>query len=101
MPKFRKKPVEIEAYQLTREMLEDNFFFGRKLPPGIKIMNSDYNPDQKEIYSFSAYVVTIHGETAKVVLGEWVITEPDGIHHYPCKPDIFAATYEPVEQEEG
>ena len=23
--------------------------------------------------------------------------EPDGIHHYPCKPVIFAASYEPVQ----
>lgn len=28
--------------------------------------------------------------------GDWVITGVNG-EHYPCKPDIFAATYEPVE----
>lgn len=44
-----------------------------------------------------AYVVTIHGEKAKLAPGDWVITEPDGEHHYPCKPDIFEATYEPIE----
>jgi hypothetical protein len=31
--------------------------------------------------------------------GDWIIT---GVHgeKYPCKPDIFALTYEPVTQEE-
>jgi hypothetical protein len=25
-----------------------------------------------------------------------VITEADGVHHDPRKPDVFAATYEPA-----
>jgi hypothetical protein len=28
--------------------------------------------------------------------GDWIITELDGGHYYPCHPDVFAATYEPV-----
>lgn len=28
-------------------------------------------------------------------LGDWIITGVKG-ERYPCKPDIFAATYEPV-----
>lgn len=44
-----------------------------------------------------AYVVTIHGERATLAPGDWVIREPDGEHYYPCKPDIFEATYEAVE----
>ena len=27
--------------------------------------------------------------------GDWILTEGDG-SHYPCKPDIFTATYEPA-----
>jgi hypothetical protein len=32
--------------------------------------------------------------------GDWIIT---GVHgeRYPCKPDIFALTYEPVEPTES
>ncbi len=30
--------------------------------------------------------------------GDWVITGVKG-EHYPCKPDIFEATYEPVEEQ--
>jgi hypothetical protein len=29
--------------------------------------------------------------------GDWIITGVKG-EHYPCKPDIFAATYEAVEE---
>jgi len=28
--------------------------------------------------------------------GDWIVTGVKG-EHYPCKPDIFAATYEPAE----
>lgn len=38
-------------------------------------------------------VTTIHGQETSVAPGDWIITEPDGIHHYPCKPDVFAARY--------
>ncbi len=29
-------------------------------------------------------------------IGDWIITGVKG-ERYPCKPDIFAATYDPVE----
>ena len=46
-----------------------------------------------------AWVETIHkGQTVAIKEGDWVLPEPDGIHFYPCKPDIFENTYEPVEQ---
>jgi hypothetical protein len=32
--------------------------------------------------------------------GDWLITGVNG-EQYPCKPDIFALTYEPVEGEDG
>lgn len=74
--RFRKKPVVIEAFQ----------FLGAASvgQPGV------FGEDGRH------YVVTIHGQRAYLAIGDWVITEPDGRHHYPCKPDIFAATYEPV-----
>lgn len=28
--------------------------------------------------------------------GDWILPEPDGVHFYPCKPEVFAKTYEPV-----
>lgn len=43
------------------------------------------------------YVVTIHLQSVFLAKGDWILPEPDGEHFYPCKPDVFAKTYEPVE----
>ena len=39
---------------------------------------------------------TLEG-TMRADMGDWIITGVNG-ERYPCKPDIFAATYEPVEE---
>ncbi|GAC1370960.1 MAG: hypothetical protein NVS3B25_19190 [Hymenobacter sp.] len=79
MPKFRKKPVEITAEQ----------WFPYKYVKGVKVpVPGDGGP----------YVVTIHGAACPVQPGDWIIPEPDGIHFYPCKPDIFEKTYEAVHE---
>ena len=44
---------------------------------------------------------TIHGDGEQMVPlepGDWVIPELDGKHFYPCKPEIFAVTYEQVRE---
>ena len=76
MPKFRKKPVVIEAAQFT----------------------DIYNLPPEVFHRIDEYLIsTLEGEM-KVSLGDWVITGIKG-EHYPCKPDIFEATYEKVEHE--
>jgi len=77
--RFRKKPVIVEAEQWF---------------PGKDVAGVRFSADE----SRDPFVVTIHNQHAFLRPGDWVITEPDGDHHYPCKPEIFAATYEPVEQ---
>lgn len=43
------------------------------------------------------HVHTIHNnQIVNIEIGDWIIPEPDGEHFYPCKPDIFRATYEEV-----
>ena len=39
---------------------------------------------------------TLEG-TMHADIGDWIITGIQG-EQYPCKPDIFEATYEPVEK---
>lgn len=78
MPKFRRRPTVVDAVQ---------FFPGRATVPGVFTRRSDDNDG--DLY----FVVTIHGDEASVVAGDWVVTEPDGKHHYPVKSDIFARTY--------
>ncbi len=81
MGKFRKKPAVIEAEQ---------FDANHKPLPFADRGAVNFDGD---IW----YVTTIHGQKTKVVNGDWIIPEPDGIHFYPCKPDIFEAIYDKVE----
>lgn len=83
MPKFRKKPVVIEAEQ---------FIVGIKWPRGVCgcIALAPHGPP---------HLHTMHqGQSVELADGDWVIPERDGEHYYPCKPDVFAATYEPLEE---
>ena len=80
MPKFRKKPIVIEAEQ----------FFPDKepWPEGVRFDASDAEvPD-------SFFLETLEGNS-NVTPGDWIITGIKG-EKYPCKPDIFEATYERV-----
>jgi hypothetical protein len=80
--KFRKKPVVIEATQWFKDgdhpavMLHRNQVFVEGLAP-------------------YGWVETLEGGHI-VCPGDWIITGVKG-EHYPCKPDIFAMTYEVAE----
>ena len=81
MPRFRKKPVVIEAVQWTGDILDAETItnFGADDPIGLQ--------------NDSLTVFTLEGlMTASP--GDWIIRGVQG-ELYPCKPDIFAATYEP------
>ena len=94
--KFRKKPVVIEAYQFTRQMIEEYLFDGVPLPIGVKFGQASFHPGNRTIDHYTVRVDTLEGETYKVEEGDWIITGVAG-ERYPCKPDIFLATYDPVE----
>lgn len=94
--KFRKKPVVVEAYQITRELLDSVLFDGSSYPKGLTLARADYHQGDRTIYLWHGTVITIHGQKTDAIEGDWIIAEPDGEHFYPCKPDIFAATYEPL-----
>jgi hypothetical protein len=81
MPKFRKKPVEIEANQWSEA--DPLVLSGVHKEEGIVV----------DAY----YVTTIHSQKAYLADGDWILPEPKPGHFYPCKPDIFAATYDPIE----
>lgn len=80
--KYRKRPVEVEAEQ---RFLNKNVagVFGIVTPPN--------NVDE-----ICAFVCTINGQHVKVVEGDWIITESDGLHHYPCTAGEFERIYEPI-----
>ena len=84
MLKFRKKPVVIEAekYEAWRTLSSE---FTRGAPDGTF--------EHKE--NGCLLINTLEG-SMEARDGDWVIRGIKG-EFYPCKPDIFDATYEPVE----
>jgi hypothetical protein len=83
MPKFRKKPVVIEAVQITDATFETPH------PNPEHLAGVRYDPLQ-----YAAFIDTLEG-TMRADVGDWIIRGVQG-ELYPCKPDIFEATYEPV-----
>lgn len=79
--KFRKKPVVIEAIQYVEgnraEIVE---FTNRGISGGMN--------DRR------IWIHTLEG-TMEANYGDWIIKGIKG-EFYPCKPDIFEATYEPA-----
>jgi hypothetical protein len=83
--KFRKKPIVIEAVQFKGDaasVAEISQLCGAE---GC-FSNRDFDFLQ---------IVTLEG-TMRADINDWIIKGVKG-EVYPCKPDIFAATYEPVE----
>lgn len=91
MPKFRKKPVVIEAIRYVggadNRLAVLNFtgtdasnaktIYWRSIPQGGEIV-----------------IRTLEGDLIASE-GDWIIRGVKG-EVYPCKPDIFAATYDPA-----
>lgn len=82
MPTFRKKPVEVEAVQLP--FTEAPAWLADAMDAWtVRVYTSG-----------RAEIDTLEG-TMTAQPGDWIIRGVKG-EFYPCKPDIFAATYEPV-----
>lgn len=94
--KFKKKPIQVEAYQITPELIEAYQRDGIRWPDGLRMLSASFNPDGK-VTAWVGEVITIHGQKTRVIIWDWIITEPDGKHYYPCKPQIFKDTFEPVD----
>lgn len=93
MPKFRKKPVEIEAFQWTGENTRDLLLWvDPKLGPAE--MPKDWWLKQPSPGKFFLVIPTLEGDHEAGV-GDWIIRGVAG-EYYPCRPAIFAATYEPA-----
>jgi hypothetical protein len=92
--KFRKKPVVIEAVQYTEALRDAHIFDGAALPNGVIIGSKNYHPGDRKVWRADAYIDTLEGRMV-VSINDWIITGIKGERH-PCKPDIFAATYEAV-----
>lgn len=90
MAKFRKKPVVIEAKQWFRK--GDHL----QVRP-LEGSEEGFIIDNLLSWKDFGKIETLEG-THFVTPGDWIITGVQG-EFYPCKPDIFEATYEAVEDE--
>lgn len=83
---YRKRPVVIEAMQLTTgngDAVADGFCAGT---------DAGYDPRHQQVW-----IRTLEG-IMRADVGDYVIRGIQG-ELYPCKPQIFEATYEAVEEE--
>ena len=91
MSEFRKRPVVIDAIQLGRspQSLHDVLeFIGSSKPYVVQDEAND---------THAIVIPTLAEGSLRVSVGDWVIRDEHGAVH-PCKPDIFAATYEAVNE---
>ena len=84
--KFRKKPVVIEAIQYTGKSDD------------IKRINENFGLNLHMLWTKPSKlrIPTLEGGMCATE-GDWIIKGVKG-EFYPCKPDIFEATYEPVSE---
>lgn len=87
MPQFRKKPVVIDAYQWNPKDVPSSV-------PDWLWAAIGQRPELFNERTGALIIRTLEGDMVAEP-GDWIIR---GVKHelYPCKPDIFAATYEPA-----
>ena len=94
MPKFRKKPVIIEAQQWDKSKPHDKVVLVSQSP--INFLRNDKCFHCGGIMGDHGYIGTFEGEHI-VCPGDWVIK---GVadEFYACKPYIFEKTYELIQE---
>lgn len=82
--KYRKKPVEIEAIRFNKPYTEVTEFC-----PHVQLIRGGRG---QVVYGI---IATLDEGEMRAEVGDWIIRGVQG-EFYPCKPDIFEATYEQV-----
>ena len=94
MPRYRKRPVVIEAFRLGLDTMRRHDYpawFADAMKDGRAYQRE--NPD----YPVECSIRTPEGEM-DASLGDYTIRGVKGELH-PCKPDVFEAAYEEVRDE--
>lgn len=98
MKKYRKIPVIIEALQLTKLNVKEVYEF-------INVCQVDNSSCRMSSEKWDEYEMRViknglplktlesNGETQIAGIGDYIIKGVKG-EFYPCKPDVFALTYE-------
>jgi hypothetical protein len=90
---YRKKPVIIQATELTEEMFWREEFLEKALPGKVYVASAAYNKNDG-LFDCKFAVETLEGRMYCKVGWYWIY----GIkgEEYFCAPDVFEATYELV-----
>jgi hypothetical protein len=88
---WRKKPVIVEAVQFDGSVKSGHAIVDWIWKEMGRFIGARYGMNGLEI----ATLETTPGEWFKVSKDDWIIRGVKG-EFYPCKPDIFAATYEAI-----
>ena len=103
MPKFRKKPVVIEAVQVTSANYNGETFDGYPFDGGCPVWlataieNETLIVSDKEVTDYAIWEIHTLEGVMFANPDDWIIQGVEG-ELYPCKPDIFDKTYEQVEE---
>jgi hypothetical protein len=93
MSRYRKRPVVIDAWRWNPGDLEAaGEVVGTLLADGV-----DFRHPTGMGATTTLALPTLEGEMVAQP-GDWIIRGVQG-EYYPCKPDIFQATYEPAGNE--
>jgi hypothetical protein len=95
MPLFRKKPVVIVAHRIGDNGWPDEIWEG--VNQNQIILHLDRVGHPKKVVGH-VEIHTLEG-VMRGDVGDWIIRGVSG-EFYPCKPDIFEKTYEPVASKE-
>jgi hypothetical protein len=100
MAKFRKKPVVIEAVQWFPPGDGRHLKFPWEVGCDVgaaRVGTIIQQPWDNIKDGLKAYTIKTLEGWIELSSGDWVITGVKG-EKYPCKPEIFAMTYEPVQE---
>lgn len=92
MAQYRKKPVVIDAVRVVSVLIAVKTVEWGDLPSWIQ---EAYARDEWTVRADGIAIRTLEGEM-RADEGDWIIRGGAG-ELYPCKPEIFAATYDPAQ----
>ena len=93
--RYRKRPVEVEARQFTDNASAEAILKWSGSPPIWPNFHPGDHPEYGNGEVAILVIETLEGNM-RADKGDWIIKGVQG-EFYPCKPDIFEATYEEVQ----
>lgn len=95
---FRKVPVTIQAFQMTPERRRSNEEWPDWMNQAWQKDRTEENALYPTVPGTSTGTLSIHTKEGEHLVSwdDWIIQGVKG-ELYPCKPDIFQVTYEPVD----